>query len=67
MQTNNKRILFFTTSEGDWGGSEELWAASIPYLQLNNIEVIVLKKRINRNHQKFVELHNWNVKLVDLI
>ncbi|MBU0941001.1 MAG: glycosyltransferase [Flavobacteriaceae bacterium] len=66
MQTNNKRILFFSTIEEDWGGSEELWAASIPYLQLNNIEVILVKKRINRGHPKFVELHNWNVTLVDL-
>lgn len=66
MQTNNKKILFFSTIEEDWGGSEELWAASIPYLQLNNMEVIVLKKRINRNHPKFVELYNWNVTLVDL-
>ena len=46
MQTNNKRILFFSTIEEDWGGSEELWAASIPYLQLNNIEVILVKKEL---------------------
>ena len=56
MQNTNKKILFFSTIDEDWGGSEELWAKSIPYLQLNNVEVTVLKKRINKVHPKFLEL-----------
>jgi glycosyltransferase involved in cell wall biosynthesis len=50
----------------DWGGSEELWAKSIPYLQERKFEVMILKPRINRAHPEYLRLAKSNVILKDL-
>lgn len=59
------KILFFSTIIDDWGGSEELWAKSIPYLQLNNNEIYVAKNKINKSLPQFENLKKTQVKLVD--
>lgn len=67
MDSNHKTsIIIFTTIDEDWGGSEELWARSIPFLQSMGYEITVLKNKINREHPKFKNLHDNNVKLIDL-
>lgn len=50
----------------DWGGSEELWARSIPALQDYGFEMVVLKDKINRNHPEFVKLTAAGVKLIEI-
>jgi len=64
---NKDRIVIFSTIDEDWGGSEELWAKSIPYLQSAGYEIYVLKSRINFQHPKFIDLAKNNVQLLDLI
>ncbi|WP_316836951.1 glycosyltransferase family 4 protein [Pedobacter nutrimenti] len=59
-----KRISLFTCCIDDWGGSEELWAKSIPMLK--DVSVTVYKSRINQQHQEFIKLKTSGVKLVEL-
>lgn len=61
-----KRIGIVTLCCDDWGGSEELWARSIPYLQQEGFEITVLKDRINRHHSRYSELVAKGVLLKDL-
>lgn len=49
----------------DWGGSEELWAKSIPMLKKGTL-VSLFKNRINRSHPEFLKLIQQQVKLVEL-
>lgn len=49
----------------DWGGSEELWARAIPFLQ-KSISLTLYKARINRSHPEIVKLINQNIELVEL-
>lgn len=50
----------------DWGGSEELWARSIPALQQSGHELTVLKDRINFSHPEFAKLTAKGVKLIEI-
>lgn len=61
-----KRIAIVTLCCDDWGGSEELWARSIPHLQKEGFEITVLKNNINRQHSRYVELAKSGVALKDL-
>lgn len=61
-----RRIAIVTNCCDDWGGSEELWAKSIPYLQEEGCKILVLKDRINRKHPKYVNLSKKGVLLKDL-
>ncbi|MBB2148403.1 glycosyltransferase [Pedobacter gandavensis] len=49
----------------DWGGSEELWAKSIPMLK-KGTSVLLFKNRINSSHPEFIKLIQQQVKLVEL-
>jgi glycosyltransferase involved in cell wall biosynthesis len=62
-----KRIFIVSSIEEDWGGSETLWFAAIPYLLKQGIKVMVLKENINRFHPKFIHLSSLGVLLADLI
>ncbi|GGB04149.1 glycosyltransferase family 4 protein [Puia dinghuensis] len=59
-------IAIITTCKEDWGGSEELWARSIPTLQAGGIGVIVYKDRINREHPRWTGLVKAGVRLKEL-
>lgn len=61
-----KKIAIISTCEDDWGGSEELWAKSIPYFLGANYSVIVCKKTINFQCNKFIKLANNGVELIEL-
>lgn len=50
------RIIFISSCMEDWGGSEELWSRSIPYLIRQRIEVIVVKHNIPARHPRFQQL-----------
>jgi glycosyltransferase involved in cell wall biosynthesis len=61
----SKKILIMSTCYIDWGGSEELWAKSVPYLQNSGFRIIVYKRYINRLHKEFADLAGKGVILTD--
>lgn len=62
-----QKIAILTTIEDDWGGSEELWFHSIPYLQNYGYEISVCKPKVNFEHRNFKKLLESGVKITDLI
>lgn len=60
-----KKIAIVSCVE-DWGGSEELWARSIPYLHEYGYQTVLLKSRINKAHPEFIALAKMGVRLVEL-
>ena len=60
------KIAILTTCFDDWGGCEELWARSIPYLQAAGFGVIIYKDRINRQHPRWADLATRGVELKEL-
>ncbi|HYE53796.1 MAG TPA: glycosyltransferase family 4 protein [Chitinophagaceae bacterium] len=64
--SDNRQLAIVTNCCDDWGGSEELWARSIPYLQESGAKVTVLKDRINRKHPRYAELSQKGVQLQEL-
>lgn len=61
-------IAIVTTILDDWGGSEELWAKSIPFLKEGGAgEITLYKRRINFDHPKFLWLKAEGVKLKELL
>ncbi|PWT74665.1 MAG: group 1 glycosyl transferase [Bacteroidetes bacterium] len=65
MSRSKRHILIISTCFIDWGGSEELWACSIPYLQAEGFEIIVYKKNINSSFHRFSDMANHGVALKD--
>jgi glycosyltransferase involved in cell wall biosynthesis len=61
----NKTIAILTNIRDDWGGSEELWARSIPYLQELGYRTAVLKAGINYRHPEFIRLAANGTDLID--
>lgn len=46
----------------DWGGSEELWARSIPLLKQKGVnDITIYKNKINLNHPEFIKLKQQGV------
>ncbi|WP_342327867.1 glycosyltransferase family 4 protein [Pedobacter sp. FW305-3-2-15-E-R2A2] len=60
-----KKIAIITCCIDDWGGSEELWAKSIPMLK-EGTEITLYKNSINRSHPEFIKLTNRHVQLIEL-
>ncbi len=63
--TDQKKIALVTFCMDDWGGSEELWARSIPMLK-KEIALTVYKAKFNRSHPEIIKLIDQNVRLVEL-
>lgn len=61
-----QKIAIISTCIEEWGGSEELWARSIPILQAAGLGVIVYKDRIDRQHPRWSALAESGVALYDL-
>lgn len=62
-----KRLAIVTCILDDWGGSEELWAKSLDYIDRSAVESItVYKRKINFAHAEFVSLRKKDVVLVSL-
>lgn len=67
IKTGKKKLLAIVSyCWDDWGGSEELWAKSIPYLHEDGWQVMILKDKINRNHPKYRQLSSMGVMLKDI-
>lgn len=63
-----KKFAVVTCCLDDWGGSEELWARSIPLLMAENIkDITVYKHQINTDHPEFANLKAQKVKLKPLV
>lgn len=62
---DQKEIALVTFCMDDWGGSEELWARSIPMLK-EKTTLTVYKAKFNRSNSEVIKLINQNVKLVEL-
>ena len=62
-----KKIAIVTCCLDDWGGSEELWARSIPGLRDNGItHITIFKNKINGTHPEYLKLKHKNVKFSEL-
>lgn len=59
-------LVFVTTCQDDWGGSEELWSGSIPLLQGKYDRIIVFKNKHNRSHRAVQTLLKSQVILENL-
>ncbi|WP_336515878.1 glycosyltransferase family 4 protein [Pollutibacter soli] len=59
-------IAIVTCCMDDWGGSEELWARSLPYLIEEGNTITVYKENINPGHPEYVKLTALGVKLQNI-
>lgn len=59
------KIVIISSCTYDWGGSEELWAKSIPFLQAFGFQITVLKPTINKLHPEFLKLAALGVTLLE--
>jgi len=62
----NKHIAILSTCLDSWGGSEELWALSIPYLQAHGFSITVLKKNVDHSLQRISELKKIGANFIEL-
>jgi len=61
-----RKIIIVTTCIDDWGGSEELWGRSTPFLKEAGFEISIVKENINKQHPEFIKLAENNVKLIEI-
>lgn len=62
FKTNKKQTIFIASAIMDaWGGSEELWAKAVPYLQQAGFNVVVCKHFIHHKHKRIAALMNEGV------
>lgn len=54
--SGKKNIAIISSCTEDWGGSEELWGRSVPYLLEKGYHIIVYKSTINLQHREFIKL-----------
>ncbi|MBB5440350.1 glycosyltransferase involved in cell wall biosynthesis [Pedobacter sp. AK017] len=54
-------VAIISSCYEDWGGSEELWGRSVPFLLAKGYRVTVYKSKINRAHKEFIKLANQGV------
>lgn len=64
--TKQKHIAVLSTCMDSWGGSEELWALSIPLLKKSGAQITVLKQNVDDGHPRIVELKGLNTLFIDL-
>jgi glycosyltransferase involved in cell wall biosynthesis len=65
MTNRKKHIAILTCCMDDWGGSEELWARSIPFLK-EHAAFTLYKDRVNFSHPEIRNLAAQNVDFVEL-
>lgn len=62
----NKKIAIITCCIDDWGGSEELWARSIPHLNIQAKNITLFKDKINHSHPEILALNESGLKFKEL-
>ena len=55
-ETVKRNIAIISSCSEDWGGSEELWGRSVPFLIAKGYQVIVYKSNVNGKHPEFIKL-----------
>lgn len=60
-ETVKKNIAIISSCSEDWGGSEELWGRSVPFLIAKGYQVIVYKSSVNEKHPEFIKLAGQGV------
>ncbi|MGZ3754392.1 MAG: glycosyltransferase family 4 protein [Mucilaginibacter sp.] len=64
---NGKKLAIITCCLDDWGGSEELWAKSVPVWQQDTVsEILLFKNKINLNHPGIAALAAQNINYYEL-
>jgi glycosyltransferase involved in cell wall biosynthesis len=63
---NKKKLAIITCCLDDWGGSEELWARSVPYLLDADINLTIYKNSINKDYPEFKKLAAQQVAFREL-
>lgn len=66
MMKNRFNVAILSCTPDDWGGSEDLWARSIPILRNHQCDITLYKNNINFSHPEIVTLANQGVRLVPL-
>lgn len=64
--TKQNHIAIISTCIDSWGGSEELWALSIPHLKKNGANITVLKVNVDFSHNRIAELQSIGTNFVEL-
>ena len=59
-------IAIITSCSENWGGSEELWGKSVPFLLAEDYGVTVYKGVVNKDHRAFLKLAGLGVSLQPL-
>lgn len=59
-------VAIISSCSESWGGSEELWGKSVPFLLADGYTVTVYKGVLNREHREFLKLADMGVALQDL-
>ena len=60
-------MAIITCCLDDWGGSEELWAKSVPVWQQDVVgEVLLFKNKINRAHPAMAKLAGQKITYYEL-
>lgn len=59
-------IAIVTCCIDDWGGSEELWARSIPFLMEDGNTITVYKENLNAEHPEYRKLASLGTRLQNI-
>lgn len=59
-------IAIITSCSENWGGSEELWGKSVPFLLAHDYNITVYKGILDKDHRQFLKLAGMGVKLQPL-
>ncbi|GGI29294.1 hypothetical protein GCM10008119_36910 [Pedobacter mendelii] len=66
-KTNTKKnICIISSCSEDWGGSEELWGKTVPYLIEEGLKITVYKTFVNQQHPEFKKLASLGVKFENI-
>ncbi len=61
---NKKKTIFIASSIHEWGGSEELWSKTVPYLQERGYHVVACRSYIENWHPKTASLIQQGVEFL---
>ncbi|WP_442588335.1 glycosyltransferase family 4 protein [Pedobacter sp. AW31-3R] len=66
QEVSKGNVAVISSCSESWGGSEELWGKSVPFLLADGYSVTVYKGMINKEHREFVKLTGMGVELQEL-
>lgn len=60
-----KKIGIYSCCVDEWGGSEELWARAVPFLQKDGMTITLIKQKINESRPEIKKLTDSGVQLFE--